>query len=137
MKAVAHPPRFDRLIERSLELGDVAQRLDKDGTPLLVIGHDGPDHIITTSDFTRPAASMALLAATAALDAYLWTALSAIEQAKIEPLLDENEKRIWNEGQDRGVPDERESSSGSLSFAWIQISHRAATRPSPSDSELI
>ena len=95
VKAVAQFPRFDRLIERSLELGEVAQRLDTDETPLLVVGHDGPDHIITTSDFTRPAGSMALLSATAALDAYLWTALSDVDEHEIELLLDKDEKKIW------------------------------------------
>lgn len=64
-------PRIDRLIEHTLELGEVARRLHNDDVPLLVVGRDGPEHIITRADFTRPAGLAGALAVIALLDAQL------------------------------------------------------------------
>jgi hypothetical protein len=64
-------PRTDRLIEHTLELGEVARRLHGDHVPLLVVGRDGPEHIITRADFTRPAGLAGALAVIALLDAQL------------------------------------------------------------------
>jgi hypothetical protein len=58
----AESPRGDRLVEHTLELGDVARRLLEDRVPLLVIGRRGPEHIVTISDFTRPAGQAGILA---------------------------------------------------------------------------
>ena len=55
LKANATHPRADRLIEHTLELGEVAKRLREDDVPLLVVGREGPEYIVTRSDFTRPA----------------------------------------------------------------------------------
>jgi hypothetical protein len=55
LKRKSESPRMNRLVEHTLELGEVARRLAQDEIPLLVVGRDGPDHIITRSDFTRPA----------------------------------------------------------------------------------
>ena len=55
LKRKSESPRMNRLIEHTLELGEVAHRLGQDEVPLLVVGRNGPDHIITRSDFTRPA----------------------------------------------------------------------------------
>ena len=67
----ADNPRGDRLVEHTLELGDVADRLSQDAIPLLVIGRGGPEHIVTRADFTRPAGQVGVLAVVAALDAQL------------------------------------------------------------------
>lgn len=64
-------PRVDRLVEHTLELGEIARRLRKADVPLLVVGRNGPEHIITRADFTRPAGQAAALAVLAALDAVL------------------------------------------------------------------
>ena len=98
IKANAYSPRADRLIEHSLELGEVARRLQEDDVPLLVIGRDGPEFIITRSDFTRPAGLAGVLAVIAALDAQLdellrpfdseaWPQLDEEKRAKVEQLL--------------------------------------------------
>ena len=50
----APSPRVDRLVEQTLELGEVAKRLRAADIPLLVVGRRGPDHIVTRADFTRP-----------------------------------------------------------------------------------
>lgn len=91
VKAYSSPPRMDRLIEHSLELGAVARRLDKDAVPLLVVGRDGPEFIITRSDFTRPAGQMGVLAVIAALDAYIDDLLGPYEERSL-PLLTEKER---------------------------------------------
>lgn len=64
-------PRGDRLIEHSLELGEIARRLRSDNVPLLVVGRHGPEHVITTADFTRPAGIAGAIALIALLDAQL------------------------------------------------------------------
>jgi hypothetical protein len=71
VKTKASSPRGDRLIEHSLELGEVARRLRSDAVPLLVVGRDGPEFIVTRADFTRPAGQAGVLAVLAALDAQL------------------------------------------------------------------
>jgi hypothetical protein len=99
IKANAYSPRADRLVEHSLELGEIARRLQEDDVPLLVIGRDGPEFIITRADFTRPAGLAGVLAVIAALDAQLdellrpfdseaWPQLDEEKRAKIEQLLD-------------------------------------------------
>ncbi|HXF97939.1 MAG TPA: hypothetical protein VNJ46_04930 [Gaiellaceae bacterium] len=55
-------PRGDRLVQHTLELGEVARRLRDDDVPLLVVGRAGPEFIITRSDFTRPAGLVGVLA---------------------------------------------------------------------------
>jgi hypothetical protein len=95
VKANAYFPRADRLVEHTLELGEVAKRLRNDAVPLLVVGREGPEYIVTRSDFTRPAGHAGVLAILAALDAQLdellrpydaeaWDLLEDEEQAKIE-----------------------------------------------------
>ena len=69
VKSRASSPRGDRLIEHSLELGEVAKRLREDSVPLLVVGRDGPQYIVTRADFTRPAGQAGALAVLVALDA--------------------------------------------------------------------
>ena len=98
VKAYSSPPRMDRLIEHSLELGAVARRLDKDAVPLLVVGRDGPEFIITRSDFTRPAGQMGVLAVIAALDAYIDDLLGPYEERAL-PLLTEKERATWTRWQ--------------------------------------
>lgn len=71
IKANSSPPRIDRVIEHSLELGVVAQRLAADPVPLLVVDRNGPSYIVTRSDFTRAAGQLGVLAVLAALDAAL------------------------------------------------------------------
>jgi hypothetical protein len=89
VKAYSSPPRMDRLIEHSLELGAVARRLAEDKVPLMVVGRDGPEFVITRSDFTRPAGQMAVLAVIAALDAYVDDLLGLYEQRALLLLTDE------------------------------------------------
>ena len=95
VKANAYSPRADRLIEHTLELGEVAKRLREDDVPLLVVGREGPEYIVTRSDFTRPAGHAGALAVLAALDAQLdellrpydveaWELLGEEKQAEIE-----------------------------------------------------
>jgi hypothetical protein len=92
-------PRADRLVEHSLELGEVARRLQGDDVPLLVVGRDGPEFIVTRADFTRPAGLAGVLAVIAALDAQLdevlrrfdseaWLHLGAEKQAKLEEYME-------------------------------------------------
>ena len=50
VKSRASSPRGDRLIEHSLELGEVAKRLREDSVPLLVVGRDGPQYMVTRAD---------------------------------------------------------------------------------------
>jgi hypothetical protein len=71
VKAWWSSPRGDRLIEHSLELGEVARRLSDDDVPLLVVGRGGLAFIITRADFTRPAGLAGVLAVIAALDGML------------------------------------------------------------------
>lgn len=80
---VGESPRSDRLVERSLALGEVARRLQTDSTPLLVVGHDGPEYIVSRADFTRPAGTVAALALFGALD------------AQLDELLGRHEGRDW------------------------------------------
>jgi hypothetical protein len=88
-------PRTDRLIEHTLELGEVARRLHGDDVPLLVVGRDGPEHIVTRADFTRPAGLAGALAVIALLDAQLdellqpfanaaWEGIEADRQLELE-----------------------------------------------------
>ncbi len=104
VKARARNPRGDRLIEHTLELGEVARRLSEDAVPLLVIGRDGPEFIVTRADFTRPAGQVGVLAVLAALDAQLdellrrfdeeaWNKLSAERHVRIEGLIDQAKTR--------------------------------------------
>jgi hypothetical protein len=104
VKTKASSPRGDRLIEHSLELGEVARRLREDNVPLLVVGRDGPAFIVTRSDFTRPAGLAGVLAVIAALDAQLdellrpfdseaWTLLDEEARIKLEAYLDWARKR--------------------------------------------
>ena len=79
----AGSPRRDRLIGRDVELIEVARRLGADAEPLLVVGRDGPAHVITRADFTRPAGNAAVLSLLVALDAELDLALQPYE------------KRVW------------------------------------------
>lgn len=72
-------PRIDRLIGHSLELGEVARRLGEDEVPLLVVGRDGPEYIVTRADFTRPAGVAGVLAIIVLLDAQLDELLRAFE----------------------------------------------------------
>lgn len=96
-------PRIDRLIEHTLELGEVARRLHNDDVPLLVVGRDGPDHIVTRADFTRPAGLAGALAVIALLDAQLdellqpyadkaWPLLEAERQAELEEFVERARK---------------------------------------------
>ena len=97
-------PRADRLVEHSLELGEVARRLQDDDVPLLVVGRDGPEFIISRADFTRPAGLAGVLAVIATLDAQLdevlrpfdaeaWLHLDAKKQAKLEEYMEWAEAR--------------------------------------------
>ena len=99
--ALSHPakrhsrsPRMDRLIEHSLELGAVARRLDTDAVPLLVVGRDGPEFIITRSDFTRPAGQMGVLAVIAALDAYIDDLVGPYEERALRLLTREEHAHV-------------------------------------------
>lgn len=102
--AVSSPPRVDRLVEHSLELGVVAQRLAADPMPLLVVGRHGPSFIITRSDFTRAAGQMGVLSVLAALDASLdallvpfdeegWELLEQHERESLEQVADQAGRR--------------------------------------------
>ena len=71
-------PRTDRLIEHTLELGEIARRLHDDSVPLLVVGRGGPEHIVTRADFARPAGLAGVLAVIALLDARLDELLQAV-----------------------------------------------------------
>lgn len=104
VKSKARNPRADRLIEHSLELGEVARRLREDAVPLLVIGRTGPQFIVTRADFTRPAGQAGVLAVLVALDAQLdellrdfdeeaWNKLSAQRQKAIEVHVERARKR--------------------------------------------
>jgi hypothetical protein len=59
------------LIEHVLELREVARRLKEDPVPLLVVGRDGPEYVVTVADFTRPAGQAGVLAVVAVLDGQL------------------------------------------------------------------
>jgi hypothetical protein len=91
LKANSSPPRVDRLIEHSLELAAVAQRLNDDATPLLVVGREGPSFIITRSDFTRTAGQMGVLAVIAAVDASLDALLALYDDEGWELLTEEEQ----------------------------------------------
>jgi hypothetical protein len=91
VKTRAFHPRFDRLIEHSLELREVARRLKTDEVPLLVVGRDGPEHIVSRADFTRVAGQAGVLAVLAALDAQLDEILRPFD-AEAWPLLDGGRK---------------------------------------------
>ena len=103
-------PRTDRLIEHTLELGEVARRLHDDAVPLLVVGRDGPEHILTRADFTRPAGLAGVLAVIALLDAQLdellqpyadesWPLVGAERQAELEEFVSRarqnSEEIVW------------------------------------------
>jgi hypothetical protein len=92
VKTKASSPRGDRLIEHSLELGEVARRLRTDAVPLLVVGRDGPEFIVTRADFTRPAGQAGVLAVLAALDAQLDELLQPYDAEAWELL--EPERRV-------------------------------------------
>jgi hypothetical protein len=73
--------------------------LRDDDVPLLVIGRDGPEHIVARADFTRPAGQAGGLAVLAALDGQLddllrpyeaeaWRWLEPDRRAEIEDLVD-------------------------------------------------
>ena len=79
-------PRSDRLIEHTLELGEIARRLHDDPIPLLVVGRGGPEHIVTRADFARPAGLAGVLAVIALLDARL--------DELLQPYADESWRRI-------------------------------------------
>lgn len=68
---VASPARVDRLVEHTLELGEVARRLHDDDVRLLIVGRRGPQYLVTRADFTRPAGQAAALAILATLDSQL------------------------------------------------------------------
>jgi hypothetical protein len=100
----AESPRGDRLVEHTLELGDVARRLLEDRVPLLVIGRRGPEHVVTISDFTRPAGQAGILAVLAVLDAQLdeflrphdheaWALLPTARRREVERLVDRAKRR--------------------------------------------
>ena len=91
-------PRTDRLIEHTLELGEIARRLHDDEIPLLVVGRGGPEHIVTRADFARPAGLAGVLAVIALLDAQLdellqphanesWKRIERSRQREIETFL--------------------------------------------------
>jgi hypothetical protein len=99
VKAKTDSPRADRLIEYTLELAAVARRLLDNAVPLLVVGRQGPEYIVTRADFTRPAGQAGVLAILAALDAQLdellrpydaeaWRLLSEERRAEIESLIE-------------------------------------------------
>jgi hypothetical protein len=87
-------PRSDRLIEHSLELGEVAERLQADATPLLVVGRHGPEFIVTRADFTRPAGRAGVLAVLAALDAQLDELLRPFDSEAWELLPSQTRDRV-------------------------------------------
>lgn len=100
----ASSPRTDRLVEHTLELGEIARRLSDEDVPLLVVGRNGPEHIVTRSDFTRPAGQAAALAVLAALDAQLddliqphdsevWARLDPDRQKVIEGRVEDARRR--------------------------------------------
>jgi hypothetical protein len=98
VRSAAASPRSDRLIEHTLELREVARRLETDPVPLLVVGRDGPEYIVTRADFTRSAGQAGVLAVLATLDAQLddilrpydaeaWPLIPANRQREIEKLV--------------------------------------------------
>ena len=100
----AESPRGDRLVEHTLELGEIARRLLDDRIPLRVIGRTGPEHIVTLSDFTRPAGQAGILAVLAVLDAQLdeflrphdhevWALLSLERRRALNKLVDRARRR--------------------------------------------
>jgi hypothetical protein len=97
-------PRADRLVDHSVALGEVARRLQNDEVPLLVVGHAGPEFIITRADFTRPAGLAGVLGVIAALDAQLdellgpldeeaWPLLPADRREKIDVYVERAHRR--------------------------------------------
>lgn len=94
IRRYARSPRRDRLIGRDLELMEVANRLNAEPTPLLVVGRDGPQHIITRADFTRPAGQAAVLSVLVTLDAELDEALRPVEDSAWAALEEKRRKDI-------------------------------------------
>jgi hypothetical protein len=97
-------PRANRLVEHSLDLGEVAERLIADRTPLLVVGRNGPEYIVTEADFTRPAGQAGIIAVIAVMDAELdaflrphdhevWAVLTSKRRREIESLVDRARRR--------------------------------------------
>jgi hypothetical protein len=91
--SLASSPRVDRLIEHTLELGEIARRLRDNDLPLLVVGRQGPEYLITRSDFTRPAGQAAALAVLAALDSEL-DALIRPHEAEVWERLDPERQKV-------------------------------------------
>ena len=84
--------RADRLVEHTLDLGEVAERLIGDRTPLLVVGRQGPEYIVAQADFTRPAGQAGILAVIAVLDAEL-DAFVGVHDREVWPLLPSKRRR--------------------------------------------
>jgi hypothetical protein len=102
--AYSDSPRAGRLVEHTLDLGEVAERLIDDPVPLLVVGRNGPEHIVTRSDFTRPAGQAGILAVIAVLDAMLdvflqphdhevWARLTRKRRSEIDELVGRARRR--------------------------------------------
>ena len=94
VRANACSPRADRLIDHTLELGEVAKRLREDAVPLLVVGRKGPEYIVTRADFTRPAGQAGAIAILAALDAQLDELLRPYDADAWEVLSEEKRDEI-------------------------------------------
>ena len=87
-------PRADRLVDHTVALGEVARRLENDEVPLLLVGHTGPEFIITRADFTRPAGLAGVLAVIAALDAQLDQLLHPFDDEAWPLLADDRREKI-------------------------------------------
>jgi hypothetical protein len=87
-------PIADRLIERSLKLGDAARRIIRDERPLIVVGPEGPEFIVTRSDFTRPAGQAGVLGVLGTLDTRLDELLQLFADEVWDWLDEDNRKKI-------------------------------------------
>jgi hypothetical protein len=94
VKKFSSSPRGDRLIEHTLELREVARRLRDERIPLIVVGRDGPEYLVTRADFTRSAGQAGLLLVLAALDAELDDLLRPHELEAWPQLSDEVRGRV-------------------------------------------
>jgi hypothetical protein len=66
---VSEAPRRSQLVEGSMPMGMVVEKLTLDSEPLLVVGHLGVTHVITVADFASVAGTAVVLTAMTVLDA--------------------------------------------------------------------
>ena len=107
LRTRAKPFPSTRIVSSDLPIRSVASKLSENDFPLLVAGREGPEFILTRSDFSSPAGVAAALLLAALVDSLLDTKLQRFDPESVLVTLDKEttvaiqacfeEKKLWEE----------------------------------------